>query len=274
MLNTKFNAKILDEIQNLPSLPQRISKILELCIKPDTEISALGSEIEKDPGLSADLLKLSNSTFFITRNKATTVTSAIKIVGLKNLKNMLYVTGVNKILNNRYKKAEHVWDHSTKCSIFAKLIAQDMGKNKLADVASTCGLLHDIGKLVILSLDIKIANKIENLKEKENNNSVLLEEFTIGASHADIGAQLLSKWDFPEELIAAVEFHHKPFLAPEPYRELVELVYLANMMINIMDHKASFYIIHQPILKYYKLDDEKVFHNYLDRLNKTYSSAK
>ncbi|MDX1956955.1 MAG: HDOD domain-containing protein [Leptospiraceae bacterium] len=272
--NTKFNAKILDEIQNLPPMPQRITKLLELCNKPDTEISLISLEVEKDPGLSADLLRLSNSTFFVTRNKATTVTSAIKIVGLKNLKNMLYVTGVNKILQSKYKKAEEVWAHSEKCSFFAKMICLDAGKTKLADIASTCGLLHDIGKLIILSIDGQIAFKIENLKDKEKNNSVILEEFTVGASHASVGSMLLSKWNFPEELIAAVEYHHKPFLAEPQHKELVEIIYLANMMIDVLDHKASFFVINEPILKTFKIDNEKSFNNYLERLNKQYIATK
>lgn len=151
--NSKFNEQILNEIEGLPPLPQSVSRIITLCNKPDTDINVLTTEIERDAVLSADLLKLSNSSLFITRNKANTVLAAVKVVGLKNIKNMLYVSGVRKIMGNRYDKVQKIWDHCAKCSFFAKVIAMDSSKNKLADLAATGGLLHDIGKLIILSLD-------------------------------------------------------------------------------------------------------------------------
>ena len=122
--NSKFNEQILNEIEGLPPLPQSVSKIIMLCNKPDMILIYLQNEIEKDAVLSADLLKLSNSSLFITRNKANTVLSAVKVVGLKNIKNMLYVSGVRKIMGNAMKGAK-IWDHCAKCSFFAKVIAMD-----------------------------------------------------------------------------------------------------------------------------------------------------
>ena len=146
--NSKFNEQILNEIEGLPPLPQSVSRIITLCNKPDTDINVLTNEIERDAVLSADLLKLSNSSLFITRNKANTVLAAVKVVGLKNIKNMLYVSGVRKIMGNRYDKVQKIWDHCAKCSFFAKVLATDNSKGKLADLAATGGLLHDIGKLI------------------------------------------------------------------------------------------------------------------------------
>lgn len=265
--NSKFNEKILDEIENLPTLPHTITKLIGMCGEPDANIQKISIEIEKDPGLSADLLKLSNSAFFVTRNKANTVLAAVKIVGLKNLKNLLYVTGVNKILTSRYTKAQEVWDHSAKCSFFARTLAMETGRAKLADIASTAGLLHDIGKLVLLSLGKEITQKIEDLKDREKSNSVLLEEYSIGISHPEIAGLLLEKWSFSEDLVSIVRYHHKPFMAPPEHQEIVELIYLANMMVDMLDTKASFATIYQPVLKKFNLDDEKIFQKMLDRLH-------
>ncbi|HNH02519.1 MAG TPA: HDOD domain-containing protein, partial [Leptospiraceae bacterium] len=239
--NSKFNEQILNEIDGLPPLPQSVSKIINLCNKPDTDINILTAEIEKDAVLSADLLKLSNSSLFITRNKANTVLSAVKVVGLKNIKNMLYVSGVRKIMGNRYDKVQKIWDHCAKCSFFAKVIAVDNSKHKISDLAATGGLLHDIGKLIILSLDKKVVEKMTNLQIQEKDSSVLIEEFTFGISHADIGARLLKKWSFPDDLVHIVEFHHRPFLAPAEHRDLLEIVYLANMMLDALDGRANFF---------------------------------
>lgn len=270
--NSKFNEQILNEIDGLPPLPQSVSKIINLCNKPDMDINVLTVEIEKDAVLSADLLKLSNSSLFITRNKANTVLSAVKVVGLKNIKNMLFVSGVRKIMGSRYNKVQKIWDHCAKCSYFAKVIASDNSKNKLADLAATGGLLHDIGKLIILSLDKKIVENVVNLEIKAKDSSVLIEEFTFGISHADIGGRLLRKWSFPEDLINIVQFHHRPFLAPPEYKDLLEIVYLANMMLDVLDDKANYYTINKEVLKTFKLENETVFAKYLERLELQFSS--
>ena len=270
IIDSKFNAKILDEIENLPSLPQSVTKLINLCNNPDSNIQTLSAEIEKDPGLSADLLKLSNSAFFVTRAKQNTVLGALKIVGLKNLKNLLYVTGVNKVLGNRYKKAEEVWEHSNKVSFFARNIAVESGKNKFADLASTAGLLHDIGKLILLSLGKEITDKIQALKTREKNNSVIMEEYSIGISHPNIAGLLLEKWSFPEELVSVCRFHHKPFLAPEEHKDIVEIIYLANMMADVLDFKASYATIYPPVLQLMKIESEDQFHRIIENMNKAY----
>jgi putative nucleotidyltransferase with HDIG domain len=189
------------------------------------------------------------------------------VVGLKNIKNMLFVSGVRKIMGSRYDKVQKIWDHCAKCSFFAKVLATDNSKNKLADLAATGGLLHDIGKLIILSLDKKIVDKMNTLEIKEKDSSVLIEEFTVGISHADIGGRLLRKWSFPEDLIHIVEFHHRPFLAPLEHKDLLEIVYLANIMLDVLEGKANFFTINQEVLKIFKLDNEAVFTKYLEKID-------
>ncbi|HMY67117.1 MAG TPA: HDOD domain-containing protein, partial [Leptospiraceae bacterium] len=138
------------------------------------------------------------------------------------------------------------------------------------DVVATAGLLHDLGKLVLLSVDRKLAQKVDFLKGKEKNNSVLLEEVSMGVTHPEIGGLLLRKWGFPEELISVVEFHHKPFLAPDHERELVEIIYLANMMIDVIDNKASYFVIYTPVLKNFKLENEEAFKKLLEKISKQF----
>ncbi len=267
---SKFNVQALDEIEKLPPLPKTLNKILELCGNPDTNISSLSLEIEKDPALTADLLKLSNSAYYAGRSKVKTIQDAIKLVGLKNLKNLLYISGVTKIMNSRYSKANEIWEHSAKCSFFARLLSQELNLSKLSDIAATAGLLHDIGKLILLSLDKSITGKVDFLKDKEKNNSVLLEEFTLGISHPEIAGKLLAKWQFPEELIAVAQYHHRPFLAPSEHRQLVNIIYLANMMIDIQDGKTSYSILHFYILEEFGINKKEDFFKIMDKIDKIY----
>lgn len=271
---SKFNSQALDEIEKLPPLPKTLNKILELCGNPNANISSLSTEIEKDPALTADLLKLSNSAYYGGRMKVKTIQDAIKLVGLKNLKNLLYISGVTKIMNSRYSKANEIWEHSAKCSFFARILSQELNLPKLSDIAATAGLLHDIGKLILLSIDNSVTEKVEFLKDKEKNNSVLVEEYTLGISHPEIAGKLLSKWQFPEELIAVAQYHHRPFLAPSSNRELVNIIYLANMMIDIQDGKTSYTILHFYILEEFGIQNKEEFYRLLEKIENIYKQNK
>lgn len=271
-INLKFNEKILNEIEGIPPLPNQLTRIINMCNNPETDIQSLAKEINKDPALSADLLKLSNSALFTTRNKVNNIATAVKIVGIKNIKNMLWVSGVRKIMEGRFRKIQHIWSHSNKCCYFAKKIGDSLVRNKLGDIAAVGALLHDIGKLVLLILDSEILKNLNQMIEKDIGSSVLLEELSLGISHPSIGAKLAHKWDFPKELISMIEFHHRPFLATPEHRELTEIVYLANMMVNTIEEKASYYTIDKDVLRTFKFETKEKFNQFIEKTVKEYES--
>lgn len=271
-LSSKLKDKILKEIEGLPPLPHTLTRLISLCNNPDSDFKMIADDIEKNPALSADLLKLSNSALFANRNKVTSILQAVKVVGLKNIKNMLYVSGVRKILNDRYAKLQDIWDHSNQCSYFVRIMAMDKSLIKLADKATVGGLLHDIGKLVLLSVDQNLYKKILSYQhERDLSNTTILEEIAVGLGHPTIGAQLARKWEFPEELIDIIEFHHRPFMNNNN-TELVELVYLANMLADVAENKANFFSIDQQILKKFNLEKREDFDKYLHKLKTLYDA--
>lgn len=107
-----------------------------------------------------------------------------------------------------------------------------------------------------------------------NNTTLLARISSLGISHASLGAQLAKKWDFPEDLITIIDYHHKPFVAPEPYKEIVELVYVANMMSDIQESKRGFFTIDPGLLqKFTGTLDLEGFQKYLERIEKGYQHS-
>ncbi len=274
-ISNKIKSRILSEMDGLPPLPQSLTKIINLCNNPDSDLNMISSEIEKNPALAADILKLSNSAGFMSRQRVNTILQAVKVVGLKNIRNILYVTGVRKVMEGQYGKMQEVWDHSNRTAYYARYISQDAGMVRYADIVSVGALLHDLGKLLLLSVEKNLIEKlIAYQKHREMNNTTLLEEISLGISHATLGSQLARKWDFPEDLITMIEFHHKPFIAPEPYKEIVEIVYLANMMADVQESKRGFFTIDPGILKKYtSIEEHSVFQEYLNKIEKGYKHS-
>ncbi|WP_425324587.1 HDOD domain-containing protein [Leptospira wolffii] len=271
-VTTKLKDKILAEVEGLPPLPNTLTRIINLCNNPDSDLGVIANEIEKNPALSADLLKLSNSAGFASRNKVNTIVQAVKVVGLKNVRNLLYVSGVRKIMEGRYTKLQEVWNHSNLTSYIARQISQRAGLGKLSDIAAVGALLHDLGKFILLSLDPNLFKRLASYqKHRDLSNSTILEEISTGISHPSLGAMLARKWDFPPDLVHMIEFHHRAFMATNTiYADLVDSVYLANMMCDYLEKKVSYYAVDSSILKKFQLDDKRKFEETCEKLAKAY----
>lgn len=271
-ITNKIKVRIMNEMDGLPPLPQSLSKIIHLCGNPDTDLNIIAHEIEKNPAISADLLKLSNSAGFMVRQRVNTIVQAVKVVGLKNIRNLLYVTGVRKIMDGHFGKMQDIWDHSNRVSYYARILSSSPERLKYVDIAAVGGLLHDMGKLLILAIEKNLLNILLNYqKGRKMNNTSLLEEMSLGISHASLGALLARKWDFPEDLATIIENHHRPFLADENHREIVEMVYLANMIADVTESKRGFFAIDPVILERYTgVKTQEEFLDYRTKLEKGY----
>lgn len=259
--------RILREVDMLPSLPKSLQKIMEMCNSENLDFVKLAAEIEKNPALSADLLKLSNSSSFMTRTSVNTILQAIKIVGSDNVLNMLYAVSSYKVIKEKFPRMEKEWAHANKTSIFAVKIAEDFGIGNLESI-NVGALLHDIGKILLLSVEGELFNSIQVLiKNLQMDNSRALEEASIGISHSELGTLLANKWNYPEELSAIIKYHQDPFSAPDNYKRSVEVVYLANILANKMETEVNFYSFDLDVLhsfNIYSIEDFNAFHYKLE----------
>ncbi len=267
--------KIISNIQMLPSLPDSLRKIMDICKSENLEMIKLASEIEKNPSLSADLLKLSNSTSFITRVTVKNILQATKIVGSNNILSMLYAVSSYKLMKEKYPKMEKEWEHANKTSIFASKIARENNFSKFAEVIAVGGLLHDVGKILLLSIESDLMKKISILlKNKNIESSKVLEESFIGISHTEIGRMLATKWNYPEELIEMINFHHTPSISNEKFRTHVEIVYLANVFANYDKITNNLLIYDIEILHKYGISNHNEFLEKHVQLEKFYLANK
>lgn len=265
--------KVLDDVDSLPTFPENIIEIQRLCGQKDSTIDAISSKISLDPSLTADVIKLSNSAGFVPGKRIMTIKDAVKIIGLKNLNLILTASASKTILQNRYKKFEAIWEHCIRVAYYSTSIARSKQIGQLADSAFITGLLHDIGKIVLMSADEKIINTISEItRNKQLRSSSILEEISVGISHAELGGLIAEKWNFPPHLKIAIENHHSPLNVNNEYRDLTYSVYLANMICGVEKNKYSYYYIEPDILDWMNIssiDEVKSLH---EKLKANYSS--
>ncbi len=272
-LTTEVKEQILKEIHVLPTFPQNVVELQLLAENPNSEISVLAEKIHRDPSLSADILKMANSAGFVAMRKIETINDALMRIGLVNLKYMLIAASSKKILDQRYKKFEQIWNHCLKAAFYGRQIAILTNNKKIVEKAFISSLLHDIGKIVLLSVDLSLTNWIADfVKQHGIRSTTILEEVSLGISHASIGKLIAERWNFADFITSCIAYHHSPYQAPEEFKDLIYITYLANLFCGIEARRYEYSYIDPNVIQFLNFKDENdamELHKKLIEMHKT-----
>jgi putative nucleotidyltransferase with HDIG domain len=248
---------IVDYIDALPQFPENIAQIEKLLNDPDSKLSAIAAHISNDVALTTDLLKLVNSAAFSLAKKCTSITEAVKLVGIRGIKNLLYSIGSLRVLGSSTNEQKDLWEHSYKVAFYSYNLARNFLHNRIVtEDAYVCGLLHDLGKIVFSAMYPDLLDRISKLKTERNIPDKVYATLLAGINHPDIGSALAEKWNFPPSLIAAIRYHHAFESAPAEYRDLAATVSLADLMIHYGDGVIDFYQIDRNLLDVFGVTTE------------------
>ena len=235
MNDSKLN-QILSKVKAFPTMPEAGAKMLTLLEEPDTEISEIEEILRYDPGLTANILKLANSAYFGIPSKIGSLKQAVVVLGFKRLVQLVVASCVSAVMDKSIPGYDlppgNLWRHSIAVSIAAEALVKDKKKTVSQDVF-TPALLHDVGKLVLGTFVKEELEAIESIAAK-GVPFVVAENMILGTDHAEIGAQILSHWNFPKDVIHAVRWHHDPE-SPKTVNIQMDIVYLANLLCQTAD---------------------------------------
>lgn len=265
--------RIIRDITELPPFPANIVRIMELCDDPNSSFDVIAGGIMSDPALTSGVLKLSNSAAFVSGKRIESVYDAVRILGIKNVRSMVMASGARRIMEQRYSRYEEIWEHSNRVACYARHIGQKYHGAGVVERASLAGLLHDLGKIILISAEPATAKKIrEESKNRMMITETFMEEIAIGISHSTIGGMVAEGWNFPQYLVEAIRCHHDPLKASPASEAVVSAVYLANMFCGIEARKYEYHYIYESILDKYQLGSEKDFNDYHAVLKKSYET--
>ncbi len=263
-----LSEEIVKEIEELPQFPDNIVQLQKLINDPESEISDIARQISTDPSLTADLLKVVNSAQFMLPKRVDNIVEAVKLLGLRGLKNLLYSYGTQKILSTEMK---WLWDHSYKVAFYAYNLARNFRKKKdLLDDAYVGGILHDMGKIIFSNVHPDLLEKINKFCEQRGIEGNLFEDLSAGLNHASIGGRVAEKWHFPSPLIESIRFHHEPVICSPENKEVVFTVYLANALVHIADGELDPENLNSEVLENYGIRDDAQLNMIVERLEKAF----
>jgi len=222
---------ILTKVKSFPSMPGAAEKLLKMLDNPDMTAAQIEQILRYDPGLTANLLKLTNSAYFGLPCKVGSVGQAVVLLGWKRLIQLVMASCVNAIMGKPVPgydlPAGELWRHSIAVSVAAEDLAKEL-KISAPENIFTAALLHDVGKLVLGSFVKEDLEEIE-IEASRGISFELAEHMVLGTNHAEIGAQILKSWSFPPALVNAVRWHHDPDSAGKT-DTLVDIVHVANIL--------------------------------------------
>jgi HD-like signal output (HDOD) protein len=220
----------------LPSLPQINTKFKELTNK-GANLQDIGDLLKQDVAISSKLISLANSAYYHGAVESKTLGQAIGRLGLSTTKQ--YVDAIcNRTLyttsnKNFVESIEKLWEHSLSCAYASEIVSKVLNLKVTGD-AFTMGLLHDIGKLVVLQI---VAELQEKGKLGENVDKIELIE-SVDTYHGKLGATLLKGWGFSKEYLLIVMYHDDLGGADPISKELL-VVHFANLLVKSMGYDQA-----------------------------------
>ncbi len=228
--------QVLTRIGALPSLPARYAELAAALDAEEASVQQVADIVEKEPGLVAKLLQLVNSSFFGRPQRITSAAMAVSLLGLDLVRAIVLASSTFdrfKGLNVKGSTIDALWSHAAATAAMAKTIAKAAGLDaKMADTAFTCGLLHDIGKLLIAAHLNDAFKAITAHMRRQGGSMAAAEMAVIGTTHAAVGAYLLGLWGLPEALVKAVAGHHSPTAQGMAGLDMAAITHIANGFAN------------------------------------------
>jgi putative nucleotidyltransferase with HDIG domain len=214
---------------------------MDLLRDPRTQLTKVGGVVSLDQGLASRVLRLANSAYFGLPRQVSSVTDAIVLLGIANVRNVVISASVGQIflrgLDSYGMEDGCLWEHSVGTAYAAQIISRRVD-TRTYSVAFSSGLLHDVGKVAIDGA-LKPADRKDLLSLIRIRGELDAEREVAGVAHCEVGAAICETWKMPREIVDAVKFHHDPLQSTED-SQLGRIIATSNICAKlVLQHGAD-----------------------------------
>ncbi len=204
--------KLLGAANDLWSIPEATLSLLQKLALPDPKTEEIVHDIQRDPGLSAQLLRVANSAFYGLSRKISSIRRAVITLGHKTTKQIVTIASLISKLGREHEEVKFdlkdFWGHSLWVAHAAQSLARQTRTGDPEEHFSA-GLMHDIGKLVEYQyLRHAMREILEGVARGGRYEE--MERIVLGVNHAAIGACVCERWNFSQAMTEAVRRHLEP----------------------------------------------------------------
>jgi len=224
-------AQFLENVESLISLPDICSRVNQMADDPTSNAKDIADVVGQDPSLTAQVLRIANSSYYGFPSRVDTITRAISVIGTQDLRNLVLSASVINVFSaskNELIDIQRYWAHS----LFTGFVARQLSRSTTAKVLDkerffVAGLLHDVGQLAFSIKAPEMMRIILHRAKAGVEPFYKVEELVFGLGHCELGEELLKKWQLPASLQAVAAYHHEPEKAKDHLLE-VYIVHIAN----------------------------------------------
>jgi putative nucleotidyltransferase with HDIG domain len=228
-------------LKEIPTIPVVVAKAVGVINNPRSSAKDLTELIMNDQVLAAKILKVANSAYYGLPSKVNNLNRAITLVGFNEVKRMimpiLLLDTFKGFKNNKFFSSQMFWSHSLAVAAGSEILTETIKAPYDTGEARVAGLLHDIGRLIIVQYFPQefdsIMSQVEvGIKVRQAESSIL------GLDHCDVGAEVTESWNLPKSLVNVICYHHSQAACPENHRLLAEIVMVADYLSYQIDIKG------------------------------------
>ncbi|MDI6791031.1 MAG: HDOD domain-containing protein [Thermodesulfobacteriota bacterium] len=227
---------LIKSIKGLPSFSHMATRLFGRIEDETVAFAELKEEIYKDQSLTANILKLCNSAYFGLPHQVTTLSHALILLGMNNLKKIILTALIKPVYSQNaniyFLKKGDLFRHALGCALTMEMLARLKGYVN-PEEAFVAGLLHDVGKVILGECALEQFERIMRKIIEEGKDAARAEEEVFGYNHARVGAWVAEAWRLPPLLKDVILCHHQPSEATvDPM--MVSLVHVADAICNML----------------------------------------
>jgi putative nucleotidyltransferase with HDIG domain len=229
MLSATDKSTIFDKLHQLPAMPLVVQELMGSFRNVHTGSATLARQIALDQGLSAKVLRVANSSFYGLPREIGSIQDAVTVLGFDSVRSLVLSAGFMRAFPAGAKGPfdyEAYWVRSFRVATYTEALSQCMGGAR--QLAFTAGMFHDVGQLI---LNVCIPDKFTAILEQQKTTGLKLveiEKAALGFDHAEIGAEMARRWNFPAQIENAIHYWRDP--VQEPFEAVTGLVYVAALL--------------------------------------------
>lgn len=224
--------KIGDRLKRSPEVrpfPAAVTQLVSACQDANADSRTFETIIERDPALSGKILRMANSPMFCPVGQVKSIAHAVSLLGIRKLKSIATAIAGEAMFSSGDGSPDQrlkLWDHSIGCAVVARCVATHF-TGVDADQAFLAGVFHDIGKLLFYDT---IPDEYSQIAVSFSGLQLVNEEeFLFGTTHEMVGLASAKAWDLPNEIKAAIGWHHRPEQA-ESCPEYARIIHAADRL--------------------------------------------
>jgi putative nucleotidyltransferase with HDIG domain len=227
----------INRVKYLPPTPTLMIQLINLFHRHDADVDEITKLLQRDPALSAEVLRRCRNSFFGGDQPARDINEAVFCLGFYEVYQItVTLFGMRMLAVEKEAPgfpAEQLRWHSSVTGIAAGKLAQRL--NAPEGTAFTAGLLHDVGKFVLAMAEGKKYVALLEASKRTGISLSLAEKARFGFDHSELGARLLQRWGLPEEVVASALGHNEEY----GHGNLQSLVFIISLSSRLANHIAS-----------------------------------